>query len=149
MLQTIPGREQEIDARVRAMVFSPEEGGSCPIVEISFTDEVAPLMQPPDEATVATQRKFKNVPAHRFERELIVRPWPRLPDRVKVLHRGQELVTIYKICAGTDGRIMRVTPVVAIAGADHAIATTLAQWQLRSQQPEPICSLLRFYFSVR
>jgi hypothetical protein len=130
------------------MVFSPQEGGSCPIVRILFTDEVAPIKEPPDEPTVAAQVKFKNVPPRTFDAEVIVRPLPRLPDRVKILHRRQDLVAIYKICAGTDGRILRVVGVEAIAGAEHAMATTLAQWELRPQA-EGICSVLRFNFTVR
>jgi hypothetical protein len=62
-------------------------------------------------------------------------------------HRKQELVAIYKICAGTDGTIASVQPISEIPGAEHAISTALRQWQLQPQ-PQGICTLSRFVFSI-
>ncbi len=117
-------------------------------IEVSFPrldgSVVAPDKPKPVPAPPGT--KPKNVPPHMFDTQLLAHELPHLPDAVKLKARG-DLVGVYKICAGVDGKITQVTPMQSIAGADEAIMATLRSWQIKPQAL-PICTMTRFVFTV-
>jgi hypothetical protein len=92
--------------------------------------------------------KPKNVPPHVFDEQKLSGDMPHLPDAVKAAASAGELVWMGKVCADVDGAIAQVSVVSGIPGADDAITTTLRGWRLRPQEI-PICTLVRFVFTVR
>src|SRR5262249_48793363 len=146
---------------VRAMKFPRQPRAWCPIIRfVVDADKAAlpaPTAMPVDGAAaavaaaepVASQaKKAKNVPPLLFEAELLEGPMPHPPDSVKSKHANEDVVGMYKVCAGTDGAIQRAQVVVSIPGADGTILDTIRKWRLKPQ-PLPICAMQRFVFSVR
>jgi hypothetical protein len=52
-----------------------------------------------------------------------------------------------KVCVGVDGIVNQVSIHGSIKGADDWIIGAVRNWELRPQA-QPICSLIRFVFSV-
>jgi hypothetical protein len=102
----------------------------------------------PARADEGQRVKPKNVPPHVFEEQKVSGDMPHLPDAVKAAAGSGELVWMGKVCAGVDGEIAQVSVVSGIPGADDAITTVLRGWRLRPQEI-PICTLVRFVFTVR
>ena len=72
---------------------------------------------------------------------------PTLPDEVLAAAHGRTLEGAYKICITPTGNVHSVVPVVSIAGADHAVISTLKSWQFQ-KLPTEVCKVQTFSFEV-
>jgi len=88
--------------------------------------------------------KPKNVPPHVLDEEAIEKPEPGLPDAVKKRATGY-IIGMYKMCFGTDGAAIKVTPLQSVGEGEESVEATLLKWRLRPQ-PIPICTLVRLVF---
>lgn len=116
---------------------------SACMLPTAVAEETAP---PARDGGVAAPQRARNVPPHYFEQQYISNETPHLPDAAKPA-AGGELQWLGKVCAATDGHISQVSIVSGIRGADESIMATMRGWRLRPQ-PFPICTLVRFVFSV-
>jgi protein TonB len=92
--------------------------------------------------------KAKNVPPHMLEQQKIAGELPHLPDIVKIQRKGTgEAVAMVKICIDQGGRVNQVSIIQGIPGADSEILSTVRSWKYKPQ-PIPICSMVKFEFSI-
>jgi periplasmic protein TonB len=98
--------------------------------------------------TGAPTPKAKNVPPHMLEQQKISGDMPHLPDIVKIQRKGTgEAVAMVKICIDQGGRVNQVSVIQGIPGADAEILNTVRGWKYKAQ-PIPICSMVKFEFSI-
>jgi hypothetical protein len=110
-------------------------------IELSFRTAPAP------SGATAAPTKFKNVPPFVLDREMLQGAMPRLPDLVKIQHRNEELVGVYKLCVAPEGNVVQVSTVTPIPDANAVVVSALKQWKYT---PQPIgrCTLMRFVFTI-
>ena len=92
--------------------------------------------------------KAKNVPPHMLEQQKLSGDMPHLPDIVKIQRKGTgEAVAMVKICIDQSGHVNQVSVIQGIPGADNDILSTVRSWKYKPQ-PIPICSMVKFEFSI-
>jgi eukaryotic-like serine/threonine-protein kinase len=79
----------------------------------------------------------RSVPDFVLRREAVSVPPLSLPEEAKAALRGKgRQVGIYRLCVGSQGRVLQVSAVQPIAGADAAVTAAIeAQWRYQPQTP--------------
>jgi hypothetical protein len=161
VLQTIRDHEDVVAKGsdwVRGKKFRAQPTPYCAMVRLVFDPNLELPTPPPtraptppaadvDASAPPPPLKAKNVPPHEFDAQGLWMPMPVLPDLVKIAHRGETLVWTGKVCVGVDGIVNQVSILGSIKGADDWIIGAVQNWELRPQA-RPICTLIRFVFSV-
>ena len=92
--------------------------------------------------------KPKNVPQHVFDTEKLSGENPHLPDIVKIQRKGTgDAIWMGKVCVDQSGHVNQVTTIQGIPGGDVAIVEGLRTWRFKNQ-PVPICTMLRFVYTI-
>ncbi len=97
---------------------------------------------------VPSPAKPKNVPPHVFDTEKLSGEMPHLPDIVRIQRKGTgDAVWMGKVCVDQGGRVNQVSTLQGIPGGDGAIVAGLREWRFKPQ-PVPICTMLRFVYTI-
>lgn len=94
---------------------------------------------PVNEATV------KKVASFVFDKERLRSPDPHLPPSFSAAP-GEKVKGLYQICVGVDGKVVKVTAVQSIPGADQAVMEQIRSTWLYKPQPVPVCTTRAFVF---
>lgn len=112
----------------------------------------------PATPSVATRDSSapKKVSPELLQSLVLEHDYPRLPDKVRAAHAGEEISVMYFVTVGTDGSVLAVAPYNAgataearrtVADVDAVVEDTLRAWKFKPQ-PIPMRSIMRFVFTI-
>lgn len=87
----------------------------------------------------------KKVASFVFDRERVRSPDPHLPPNFTSAP-GEKVKGLYQICVDTHGKVMKVTTVQSIPGADQAVMEQIQNGWFYKPQPVPVCTTRAFVF---